>query len=72
MIGAAFVWGKYGAYVWPAYGVTLAGILAADWDAPIREKHLEQYAHSTLQEVDAATLLVAAARLVRKGARSPG
>ena len=29
MIGAAFVWGKYGAYVWPAYGVTLAGILAA-------------------------------------------
>jgi heme exporter protein CcmD len=29
MIGAAFIWGKYAAYVWPAYGITLAGILAA-------------------------------------------
>jgi tetracycline 7-halogenase / FADH2 O2-dependent halogenase len=36
----------------------LAGILAADWDGPIREKRLEQYAHSTLKEVDAAILLV--------------
>jgi heme exporter protein CcmD len=26
MIAAMFVWGKYGAYVWPAYGITLAAI----------------------------------------------
>ena len=29
MIGEVFVWGKYGAYVWPAYGITLVGISAA-------------------------------------------
>ena len=29
MIGSVFVWGKYGAYIWPAYGISLAGIAAA-------------------------------------------
>ena len=29
MITAMFAWGRYGAYVWPAYGITLAGIGAA-------------------------------------------
>jgi heme exporter protein CcmD len=29
MIAAMFAWGRYGAYVWPAYGITLAGIAAA-------------------------------------------
>jgi len=26
MIGAVFIWGRYGVYVWPAYGITLAAV----------------------------------------------
>jgi heme exporter protein CcmD len=29
MTAAMFPWGKYGAYVWPAYGITLVAIAAA-------------------------------------------
>lgn len=38
MIDLAHVAGKYGAYVWPAYGVSLAGMIAMIGDTFIRAR----------------------------------